>query len=681
MHKSSQKGIKLDQKIFEISKLIENKKLEEAANNYREMLESIADKGDKALLALANRLANEFFHKGNESFKAVKLDDAIKYYKKAIEFKIDFPEAYNHLGTSYFRNKDYDNAIKCYNKAVEIRPDFLASYNNLGSVYFHKRELDKAAETYKKVINTGTEPLGVAYANLGTIFNTKKDIIRAAYFFEKSLEFKPGNPDIYNALGAIYSKLNNFNKAELYYKKLAELNPDAPHSHNNLGNFYFSKGELDKAIECYNHAIKLKPDFADSYNNIGSAFHSKKKYDKALEYYNKAIELKPDYPDPYNNIGTLLFNQDRLEEAAEYYKKALTLNPKYADAHNNLGSAYLNLRELDKAIACVQKSLELNPDNYDAHYNLGFTSLLAKKFDIGWENYEWRIKNPKYPTNAALLVKPRWTGKDIKNKILFVYPEQGYGDAIMFARYVPLLEKTFGCKVILKTFLELEELMKDSDLGVEMVSVTVPDETIKFDTFVTVASLPFIFKTTIETIPFKDKFLKASPEKVKIYKEKYFNNNKFKLGLVWWGNPEFGNDRNRSISLKQYYRFAQLPDVKLYSLQKGDAAVKQLKEVPDNIEIVDLGETFNDFADTAAALENLDLLIAVDTSVVHLAGALGKPVWLLIPANNDWRWFTESEDSPWYNSLKLYRQPKLGEWEVVLDRIYKDLKNSVDSKK
>lgn len=465
---------------------------------------------------------------------------------------------------------------------------------------------------------------------------------------------------------------NDFHQAAEHYRKVLELNPGNTKAYDDLAAVLCNIGNSEHVVVCYNKLIEIRPDNPYNYNNLGIFYYNNKIFEEAIKYYKKAIELKPDYPDPYNNVAIAFHNQDNIEKSIEHYKKAIELNPNYADAHNNLGTSYLDARKLNEALNHYQKAAELRPDYADAHFGMGYVYLLTQNFEKGWEYYEWRLKNKSCRILPILETRPRWNGEKLEDKILYVYPEQGFGDVMLFARYLPLLNR-LGVKTIFKPFVELETLFKESDLGVEIIDPRIPDESVEFDAYVTIASLPYILKTDLETMPFASGYLKANESKTAFYKENYFNNDKFKLGIVWQGNREYANDRNRSLPLSSFYRFAKLPNVKLYSLQKDHYG--QLNNLPNGLEITDLGSTFNDFSDTAAAIENLDLLITIDTSVAHLSGALGKPTWILTSFVSDWRWFTDIDNSPWYESVKLFRQKKLGKWKGALNKAFESLKD------
>jgi hypothetical protein len=319
-------------------------------------------------------------------------------------------------------------------------------------------------------------------------------------------------------------------------------------------------------------------------------------------------------------------------------------------------------------------AIEIKPDYTEAHFNLGTTYLLNRNFEEGWAEYEWRflrkqVDCPKLPDFSQYI----WDGSSLENKTIYVCYEQGYGDIIQFARFVPILN-SMGAKVIFKVPAALEKLFKQNDLKAEIISSYYPDNSIKFDTFTYLMSLPYLLKLNFNNIPLTNGYLEADANKARLYKEKYFNNNKFKIGINWKGSQK--GSKKKTVPFQYFCSIADIPDINLYSLQKEDKA-GQDQNLFSEKGIVNLGKLFDDFSDTAAAIENLDLIISNDTSIVHLAGAMGKPTWVLLPFVPDWRWLLETETSLWYNNLKLIRQNEQGNWDSVFKRVQELLRDII----
>ncbi|HBH18812.1 MAG TPA: hypothetical protein DDX14_07755, partial [Cyanobacteria bacterium UBA9579] len=452
------------------------------------------------------------------------------------------------------------------------------------------------------------------------------------------------------------------------FEKVIQLNPDYAEGYYNLGNSLQEKGEFEKAQLCFQKSVELKSDFTEAYNNLGLILSKQLQFDKAMEYYKKAIDLDPDYCDSYINLGSALNEKGQSEEARKYFHKALEIKPDFAEAYINLGKSFYLSTDLEESEECYQKALLIKPEYADAYFGLALINLLKGNFDKGWEYYEYRFSlyDQKFLKKPAF-TKPKWAGESLQNKTILIHHEQGFGDSLQFVRYLPVLH-SMGAKVLFKSPKELEELLKQSDLKAEIINNSI----VEYDMYAYLMSMPYYLKTDSENIPFKDKYLKANPEKINDYREKYFKTDKFKVGIFWQGRKWYG-DKNRSLPLEYFIKLSQLKNIQLYSLQKGDG-IEQLENIPSGIDIINLGKTFNDFSDTAAAIENLDLFITIDTSVAHLSAGLGIPTWILLPFTPEWRWGINTNESYWYDSVKLFRQIGTGNWSELMNRVIAEVK-------
>ena len=379
----------------------------------------------------------------------------------------------------------------------------------------------------------------------------------------------------------------------------------------------------------------------------------------------RALALKPDYAEAHNNLGGALSAQGNLDEAVACYRRALALKPDYAEAHNNLGGALSDLAKFDEALACYRRALRLKPDYAEAHWNQALLTLLTGDFERGWAEYEWRWKTKQLHFERRTFSQPRWDGQPLAGRTILLHAEQGLGDTIQFVRYVSLV-KVRGGRVVVECQPPLLPLLADCP-GIDQV-VARGNPLPAFDVQAPLLSLPGILGTTLDSIPDRVPYLRADPELAQAWRKRLEALDGFKVGIVWQGNPPFKGDRQRSIPLRQYEALARVEGVQLVSLQKG-AGADQLGKLAASFPVLDLGEQLETFSDTAAVLKNLDLLISSCTSVPHLAGALGVPVWLALPFVPDWRWLLEREDSPWYPHHRLFRQSRPGDWSEVFERI------------
>lgn len=509
--------------------------------------------------------------------------------------------------------------------------------------------------------------------NTGLKLHQSGNIKQAESIYRQILDIDPSNPDALHLLGVILTDTDN-EKAENYIKKAIENSPSINY-YISLAKLYTVQNNLTEAINCYQTVIKHKPDYFEVYNIIGNMLSELDNVEEAVEYYNKAIEINPDYVEAYYNFGNLLLNNDLIEEAKSLYNLALTKNSDYVDAYYNMGAAFHYQQNFEEAIKCYEKALAIKPDHIEVLYNLAIAYLIQKKFDKGWEIYRKLrcLKQAKFQIEK-FLVDTQWNGESLTNKTIYVYHEQGLGDTIFSSRYLPVLN-SLGAKVLVKPQKELTELFRSNNLKAEIIDSSIDESKLIFDTHISMYYLLGVLNINNDNIPSQKGYLKADPEKIQCYKQNFFNNNKYKVGIVWQGSPNFKNDKRRSVLLQNFYDFTKIKNIEIYSLQKGKGS-EQLLKVPENFGIIDLGKEIEDFADTAAVIENLDLVISVDTSVAHLAGAMGKPVWMLIPYFPDWRWFTHTEECVWYDSMKIFRQKEIGNWQDVFERVYKSLEAS-----
>ena len=433
-----------------------------------------------------------------------------------------------------------------------------------------------------------------------------------------------------------------------------------------------AKGGYEEAIDVYYQALDMRPDSVGIYNNLGVALHKQGRWEKAIEAYQKAIQIQPDYAAAYNNLGITYQKQGKLERAVHIYHEILVINPNYSQAHNNLANTLKEQGKLKEAVNVYHRAIEINPGYVEAHKNLGIALLLQSDFQHGWQEYEWRLKSDGFC--ARSWAQTRWDGSSLSGKTILLYAEQGFGDTIQFIRYVYLLAEC-NTEIIVECQPELLKLFENIDAIKKIIVVGEPLP--QFDVSASLLSLPGILGTDLESIPADIPYIYAKPGS-------YTNpeaHSKYKIGIVWAGTRKHPNDHNRSIELKQFSVLFDVEAYQFFSLQVGDKRDDIIRcNYSDTI--IDLGVNFSDFSDTAAAILELDLVISVDTAVAHLAGALGKLVWILLPFMPDWRWLLERQDTPWYPKMRLFRQTDTKDWAEVLQNVKLALnKMDTESKK
>lgn len=484
----------------------------------------------------------------------------------------------------------------------------------------------------------------------------------------RAIELNPNVGAYHGHLGLVHRALGQFDEELKAYRTAVALRPDVPAAHYNLGVALEELKRFDEAMAEYRRALELSPDFPEAHNNLGHALREAGRLEEATAAHRRALELRPSFPEALNNLGFALQEQDQLDEAIATYQRALALHNDYPEALNNLGNALRMAGRLDEATDVLRRALELRPGFPDALWNLSLVLLLKDHTAEGWQAYEARRQLPRrfilhdFP-------QPEWEGGDIAGKRLLIHAEQGFGDIIQMARYLPLLAER-GATVLLECQSELKRLME----GVSGVTQVIPrgDLLPAFDLHCPLMSLPGRFHTTTATIPASVPYIHVDRTLVEHWRQKLSQVEGLKVGLIWAGRP---TPRNRSIPPELLAPLANVPGVRFFSLQPPQVESPAVKLPP--LDVIDLSPELSDFVDTAAALQNLDLLITIDTAGAHLAGALGRPTWVLLQFAADWRWFAERSDSPWYPTLRLFRQPKPGDWETPIARVANELRAAV----
>jgi len=485
--------------------------------------------------------------------------------------------------------------------------------------------------------------------------------------FTHTLEVTRDNALAHQILGNALLLSGDVDAAIAELEAALKLVPDFPEAHNNLGMAYDDRRQFDQAAACYRRALELKPGYAEAHNNLGVALKAQGKVDEAIICFRRAVELNPDYAQAHYNLGNALRAQEKLDDASACYRRALELMPNRAEAHNNLGNALFGLLKLDEAEKHFNEAIRLQPEYDDAHLLRAMLYLLRGDFERGWKEYEWRWQTEKFAAGRRNFTQPRWDGRPLSGRTILLHAEQGLGDTLHFIRYVRLIAAQCGGSVVVECQPLLKRLLQASLGQVPVIGKGEPLPS--FDVHCPLLSLPLACGTTMQNIPQHVPYLHADTNSSAHWRNRLGDEaGLLKVGVVWAGNKSNKNDHNRSISLQTLAPLGGVPRVRFYSLQKGEQA-QQASEPPAGIPLIDWTNELHDFADTAALVANLDLVISVDTAVAHLAGALGRPVWTLLPFAPDWRWLLDREDSPWYPTMRLFRQPAPGDWPGVITSV------------
>jgi len=452
-------------------------------------------------------------------------------------------------------------------------------------------------------------------------------------------------------------------EAEPLYRQVLDRDPRASDAWHLWGMIAFQRNEPMLAVERIEQALRLRPREPIYHSNLGLALHAAGRVEEALSHFRQAIKLSPSYSDAHNNLGVALREEGRLDEAIAAYRQALKLSPDDVSRLDNLAVALREAGQLDEAQTLWDRAMQLRPDDPELHFNRSLAFLLAGDYGRGWAEYEWRWQSKHSIGLRRHGEIPRWRGEDLAGRTLLLHGEQGYGDALQFIRYAPLV-KARGATVVLECERPLMRLLSGAQ-GVDQV-IALGEPLPKVDFVSPLMSLPGVMGSTLETIPSARGYLTVPATAAMRWAQPWSDAPALRIGLAWQGNPRHLRDQFRSIPLAKFASVARVPGVRLYSLQKGPGR-EQLATAGFPIE--DLSEQITDFADSAAVVAKLDLVISCDSVPAHLAGALGRPAWVVLPFSPDWRWLLGRSDSPWYESLRLFRQRKLGDWTGVLAEV------------
>lgn len=531
---------------------------------------------------------------------------------------------------------------------------------------------------------------------------------KAERIFAEAIALNPADEDAYSNRGVALDTLSRYEEAIECYKKALSIRPDFMQPRFNMGNTYLSLFRLDEAHGCFEQVIEQNRDFVPAYLALGEIAKTRKDYPEARKCFDIATHLSPSCADAFQGIAETCQAEERFEEAIQAYQRALELDPGRVNALNLLGTAYQCLEMLDEAEDCYRKALNLAPDlptvinnlgavltarekpeeaievfrhlletdpGYaDAHWNLSMALLATGEYREGWQEYEWRFKKAN-PVKVRGFSQPRWDGSPLQGKTILLHCEQGFGDTLQFARYAPLVAKQGGNVIVECQIAALTRLLSYLEDVAEVVVAGTPLP--EFDCYIPMLSLPLVFGTTLATIPATVPYLRPTFGLIEEWRRRIPQTTAFKVGIVWFGRQSLILNRKRSCPLEAFKVLSNISGVELYSLQI-DEGVDQLTEIND-FSVVDLTSHINDFADTAAFIANLDLVITIDTAVAHLAGAIGAQTWVLLPYGADWRWLKDRSDTPWYPNMRLFRQPSPGDWPSVMKSVCETLADYVNT--
>lgn len=627
----------------------------EAAASYQAMLN--ADPHNPKLFVLL----------GNTLQQAGRMDEAIAAFQHAARLKPDFQEAHNNLGIAFKAVNKLEESVASFRKAAACDGDAAIVLNNLGCTLLDQGQEEQAAEAYRRSIAANPD-YADAYSNLGVVLARQKHCSEAVDAYRRAIVLRPDYVDAHRNLTGLLVALERPLEALPHCLKLVELEPDNATFMGYLGVLMGELGRHRDAVIACRKALQMDPTLLVAYATIIAAHSSLNEHDDALRLACHYVEHAPDDPDAYCAFAMALQYTGRWDDALAMCGKAIALAPDNPTLLHTMGRIAHAAGTMDAALDIYERAIALAPERAKLRWDQSLALLLAGRYREGWSAFEVRWDVNQLRVDNRNFTQPAWNGEDLAGKTILLHAEQGMGDTIQFIRYAAGVARRGG-RVVAQVQPLLKRLVA-SAAGVDAV-VAYKEPLPHFDVYCPMLSLPRIFETDLDTVPDAQGYLHPEPAARAQWLNRLGPRKGLRIGLIWAGNPTHRNDSNRSMRLEQFMPALTMPGLEWFSLQVGQAEA-DLRQLPAGM-IRNLVPDIMDFADTAAALSTLDLLVTVDTSSAHLAGALGQNVWVMLPFAPDWRWMLGREDTPWYDSMRLFRQTELGNWAPVVDRLVRDL--------
>ncbi|MCH9812428.1 MAG: tetratricopeptide repeat protein [Epsilonproteobacteria bacterium] len=566
------------------------------------------------------------------------------------------------------REESLKEAQAGYENVLELDPSHAQALCNLGIIYKNAQNYSKAIALFTKALESDPKSITCMH-NFANLYRTIQNYDKAIGLLQNAIEMAPKNAHLFNELAITYEKQGNTPRALHYYTQAIHRDNHYIKAYNNIGVILYRQKRYSDAVKIFEMAQKVDPHYAGTYLNLGAALNRAKRYEEAKDVLEKSVTLDPNNSGPYTNLGNVFNKLHQHHEALHCHKKAITLEEDSASNYANIAITYKSLEQYKNSAKSFEKSLTLNPTSINANFDYATLLLLTGKLKKGFEAYEWREKKEEFKQTKQLekiLEKPRFTKRcETEDKRLLIFSEQGFGDNIQFVRYVKLLKKQYP-KLALTLTCQPELITLFQELGEIDTIIEREGKLGRFDYQIPLLSLPYLFETSLKSIPSKTPYLNATKTDLPLN----LDTKKINIGLVWGGSNTNENHHNRLLELKRFIPILNHNKINVYSLQVGEDAQDIDKLGLSTDQITDLSEQLHDFKMTASAISQLDLVISSDTSVAHLAGALKKPVWILLQKVPDWRWLLDRNSSPWYPSMKLFRQSKKDEWDAVYESLF-----------
>jgi tetratricopeptide (TPR) repeat protein len=653
--------------------------LSQIAELFAEATDAYRSKDFSRAIALCDRIialepghAEAHYKRGNALKDLGQFAAALASYDEAIKRRPDFAHAWCNRGVMQQALGLYEAALTSYDQAITLDPTDALVHSNRGSLLQAISRSELALVSYDQALGLNPQ-LFQTWFNRGNVLRELQRPDAALASFREAVKLKPDSAEAHYNCGVLLERTQQPRAALASYNQAIAVHPGFYQAHYNLAGVLKELREREAALVEYGRAIAAKGDYAEAHANRGVVLQELGRREEALASYDRAISIRPDHAEAYFNRGTLLAELMQWEAALANYDHAIALKPGYAAAYCERARVLVQVRRLDEALLSYNEATAIQPEFAEAQYNKSLALLLRGDYENGWLQYEWRWKNADRLSmgEARIFGQPRWRGKEIiAGKRLFVYSEQGFGDTLQFCRFAKTVAD-MGATVILEVQAPLATLLGSLDGASRVIVEGSPLP--EFDYQCPLLSLPLALNTTIDTIPAAP-YVRSDEAKVARWRTRMRKLGRPRIGLTWSGNPKQGHYNSRSTRLADWIKHLPL-EFQYVSLQKEirPADVEILAATPW---ISRFDAEWHDFSDAAALCECVDLVVSVCTSIAHLSGALGKPTWVLLPFIPDWRWLLDRDDSPWYPTVKLYRQQAIGDWNGVFERMGADLRKA-----
>jgi tetratricopeptide (TPR) repeat protein len=624
----------------------------------------------EASLQIKANQANALTNLGNALTTLRRFDEALSACERSVILQPESHDAFNNLGNVLRELGRPEEALTAYDRALALKPDFSVVLNNKGNLLRNLGRLDEALAVLDQAIVFQGGYVEARNEKANVLAEMKQgDAALAAY--DQALALNPEFAEAWSNKAVVLQRLKRLDEALAAGERAIALRPDYADALYNTANVLADLKRFDEALSLFDRVIALRPDYGDAYNNRGAALQELKRWDEALADLEKARALSPGLAAVHGNRGNVLRAMGQLDDALAAYRQGVALDPNYLDALNNIGIVLSEMGRAEEALAALDLAIAANPEFPDSRWNKSLLCILTQRYTEGWRLYEWRWRQREWVFGEMPFLEPHWLERaNLAGKSLLIRAEQGLGDTLQMLRYMPLLAER-GIRVILA----VQKPLGDIARRVRGVSqVVVEGEAIPPHDFnCMIMSLPLGFETTVETIPADVPYLSISQDIRDKWAERLGPKTRPRVGLVWSGSTVHKNDGNRSIPLKTVLPLLDAnPAVEFFSLQLEYREADQALMAADG-RIRSSHTELKSLMDTGGLIEQMDLVISVDTSVAHLAGALGKPLWLLLPWIPDYRWHLEDEHTPWYPTARLFRQPQVNDWPGVVRRLGEEI--------